>query len=231
MKKSILNSVVKYYKEPPITAVIILWGCILVLLLFFIKNKFLLDWNLLGDAMWWIFWTLISTITLIFVAYSFEAQHTALNIQKDELEATRKEFEKQNDVMRKDSFENTFFKLTEKQQNLIEYFQWWDKKWYDALHINENSFIYDPEFFGRSSSPPLAEYIKNYIRINEVIIDLIEENFKKDEDKKIYFKTIDSLQADIIRRMILGYYLYTKNDKYSVLIEKYIPNYSSLIKG
>jgi hypothetical protein len=45
-------------------------------------------------------------------------------VQKAELEATRKEFIEQTNTLKKDNFENTFFKLTEKQSNLIEYFQW-----------------------------------------------------------------------------------------------------------
>ncbi len=172
--------------------------------------------------MWGIFGTLISALTLIFVAYSFQLQRDAINIQKTELEATREEFKIQSDVFKKDNFENTFFKLTEKQHVLVEYFQWWDKKWYDALYFIEDRFTQDG-FFQAKHTPPITEYIKNYIKINEVILNLIESTFDTMEEKYMYHDILNSLQSDIIKKMIIGYYS-SETDNYNMnLIEKYAP--------
>ena len=214
------ENLLEFFKDPPIVTIIIVWLLFLASFWFFIfkySEKFAL--NNLWDAMWGIFWTLISTLALIFVAYSYLIQRETLKVQKAELEATRKEFIEQTNTLKKDNFENTFFKLTEKQSNLIEYFQWWDTKWYDALYGQENTFEYDIEFFWRKNSPPLQEYIKNYIKINEVIINLIESTFNSYEDKFMYYDILNSLQSNIIKKMIKWYYIYTWETRYLQLID------------
>lgn len=65
-----------------------------------------LQLNLVGDAMWWIFGTLISTIVLIFVIESY-------NLQKKELEETRKVLEWQEGAMNEQRFQDNFFRLIE----------------------------------------------------------------------------------------------------------------------
>ena len=218
-KRTFIDKVAGYYNEPPITTLITIWwiflGC-LGIILWYSSEGFKL--NSLWDSMWWIFWTFISTLTLIFVAYSYHTQKEAFVLQKVELEATRKEFEEQTNTLKKDNFENTFFKLTEKQSNLIEYFQWWDKRWYDSLYSIEDRFSQDG-FFQAKHTPPITEYIKNYIKINEVIINLIESTFDNFEDRFMYYDILNSLQSEIIKKMIKWYYTQTWEMKYLQLIE------------
>ncbi len=65
-----------------------------------------LNLNLVGDAMWWIFGTLISTIVLIFVIESYR-------LQKEELKKTTEALEGQEWAMNEQRFQDHFFRLIE----------------------------------------------------------------------------------------------------------------------
>lgn len=70
------------------------------------KSSWELKLNELWDAMWWIFWTLISTLVFVFVLKTYY-------LQKEELEKTTEALEGQEKVMNEQRFQDNFFRLIE----------------------------------------------------------------------------------------------------------------------
>ena len=70
--------------------------------------------------------TILSGLAFLLLIYTATLQKNELSLQRKELEATRtelenqkKEFQIQNDTLKKQRFENTFFNMLQRQENII----------------------------------------------------------------------------------------------------------------
>ena len=98
---------------------------------------------------------LFSALAFAGVIYAIFLQRNELELQRDELAETRKEFIKENDTLKRQRFENTFFNMLQLQQHITEniYFSYRDTTLnLTELHGREVFYKSFEEIVHRSSS-------------------------------------------------------------------------------
>jgi len=169
-------------------SIISIWfiSCVLIMLTIYFSNDYNLNLNLVGDAMWWIFGTLISTIVLVFVVESYK-------LQKKELEDTRKVLKWQEDTMREQRVQSLVIELLSLSQRHLDSF------------ISKNDITqYLRTSTAEKISKDLLEWelnsIINHFRTLKYIESIIENEYKNDDLKmKQYLYLIESQINDNIR--------------------------------
>lgn len=140
--------------------------------------------------------SLYSGLALAGIILTILLQKKELKLQREELRDTRKEFETQNETLKIQRFENTFFNLLNQHHQIVNAI---DLRYYKK---KEKNIVFLSQQFSRSSSPAEEKEIVIIngrdvfrYRYNQMFKDLeIEENNLEYED--IYMKHYEQAQTD-----------------------------------
>jgi len=151
-------------------------------------------------------------------------QRKDLNLQRDEMELTRKEFVTQNDTLKRQQFENTFFNLLSIHHQIVdsidignpnvESFKGRDvfRKKYDEFRLSydKNRSDFDESLYMRhyeQVQTDFGHYFRNLYRMVKMVdeADLIDNSNPKESLKRIY--RIRYKYTSIIRSNLSDYEL------------------------
>jgi len=157
---------------------------------FFLKDKPKEDRGTYGD-MFGTINSLFSGLALAGIILTILLQRKELKLQRDELRDTRKEFETQNETLKLQRFENTFFNLLNQHHQIVNAidFRYYKSKEKDGMYIAEM-------LSGKSEDKEIVTIIGRDVfryKYNKMIND-IKDSPKNYEN--IYMNHYESAQTD-----------------------------------
>lgn len=187
------------------------------------------DWGTFGDFVGGTLNPLFAFFSLFAIIYTVKIQTEELEYTKEELEKSRiaqetqsESFQIQNNSIKQQTFENTFFSLLEHHNILIEKLNKKTDELYNKIVINKNSKEIVIEFIDNNKG-----IVKTYFMTLYQLLKFISEEEKKFQKENSVF--IPKLYTNIVRATfddaLLGLLAINCNikefEKFKLLIEKY----------
>jgi hypothetical protein len=205
MTKAFINfkNKTKLFLLDEINGLLFIWLISCSLIYIWIKSwGFQLD--VLWNAVWGIFGTLISTIVLIFVIESYKIQSKAFSLQENELEKTRVVLQSQEEAIKEQKIQSLvieLLKMSDKhlidfEKFLIGIYTWWSTSWLFKSYIangNDLENHYDQKLLS-----PLLSYFKTLKYIEELIINTYPDENNTIKDRMISLVK-NQINLDIIK--------------------------------
>lgn len=180
IKKFIVNPFLDIYqllKSDKTESILWLWFivCALIMFVIYISNNYSLNLNLVGDAMWGIFWTLISTIVLIFVIESYR-------LQKEEIKKTTEALEGQENAMILQQVQSMVIEGLKMSNNHLRDLETFIKQTHSSWEsMLLRSYIRNWDDLERDYKKWRLDMLLSYFQTLSFIEELITKSFTKSE--------------------------------------------------